>query len=112
MGVGTWYPFDRGATIGNAGSEGGTILRDEECSLGARITLEQSTQSAPYAITCGVYGWMVHTRFFSVDAEAHSQYERMKDALWKLLAAAQGLASPECEEAIQDGVTNFIENYP
>jgi len=45
------------------GSEGGVIVRDEEHALGARITLETGCGIAPYAITCGIYGWMMHTCF-------------------------------------------------
>ena len=55
-----WLPFENGTTIGATGSEGGVILRDELHPHGARITLEQT--STGFAITCGIYGWMVHTR--------------------------------------------------
>jgi hypothetical protein len=73
-----WKPFDSGETIGQEGSENGTITRDEERLRGARITLERTTPTAPFAITCGVYGWMVHTRFFSIEADAIVQFEAMK----------------------------------
>lgn len=59
-----WIPFENGTTVGTTGSEGGTILRDELHPDGARITLERT--ASQFAITCGVYGWMVHTRFFDV----------------------------------------------
>ena len=70
-----WEPFDNGGTIGQEGSENGTIISDEEHLRGARITLERTTPTAPFAITCGVYGWMVHTRFVSTEAEAIAQFE-------------------------------------
>ena len=58
-----WITYEDGKTIGSTGSEGGVILRDEECPDGARITLEEETHmGVPFAITCGVYGWLVHTR--------------------------------------------------
>ncbi len=65
-----WRPFNDGVTIGTEGSESGTIVRDQEHPLGARLTLERWGQTAPLAITCGVYGWMVHTRFFASEAKA------------------------------------------
>jgi len=56
-----WMAYENGTTIGATGSEGGAILRDELHREGSRITLERI--AAGCAITCGVYGWMVHTRF-------------------------------------------------
>lgn len=43
------------------GSEGGIILLDEEYHQSCRITLEKCERY--YAITCGIYGSMVHTVF-------------------------------------------------
>lgn len=41
------------------GSEGGTIIADEEYKESCRITLERCERYD--AITCGVYGSMMHT---------------------------------------------------
>jgi hypothetical protein len=76
-----WIRFNDGASIGQRGSENGVILRDDEHSLGARITLERDGAIAPFSITCGLYGWMVHTRFFSTQQEAEAEYEQMQDGL-------------------------------
>ena len=43
------------------GSEGGTIIADEEYKESCRITLERCERYD--AITCGVYGSMMHTTF-------------------------------------------------
>ena len=43
------------------GSEGGTIIADEEYKESCRITLERC--EGYDAITCGVYGCMMHTVF-------------------------------------------------
>ena len=110
-----WYPCDQGATIGQSGSEAGVIVRDEEHSLGARITLECKTPTAPFAITCGVYGWMVHTRFFSAEAEADSEYAVMREALASILDTV-----PEANEAedrkrmnaVCEAVVSFVERFP
>ena len=48
-------------TLGTTGSESGIILADEEYNGSCCITLEKCEQY--YAITCGVYGTMVHTAF-------------------------------------------------
>lgn len=40
------------------GSEGGLIISDEEYKDSCRITLEKCERY--YAITCGIYGGMMH----------------------------------------------------
>ena len=59
---------------GQIGSEKGEILLDEEYNGVCRITLEKCSKY--YAITCGVYGAMVHTAF-----AADSQYQEIYDAM-------------------------------
>ena len=71
----SWQPFDDGKTIGQRGSEKGIIVGDEEHLEGARVTLEQDGEAAPYAITCGIYGWMVHTRFFGGESMSSAHAE-------------------------------------
>ncbi len=80
-----WYTIEEGATIGQPGSEEGITLLDEEHSYGMRITLEENAPSAPFAITCGIYGNMVHTRFFADREIARSEYEAMKIALVNMI---------------------------
>jgi hypothetical protein len=106
-----WYPFDNGATLGQKGSEEGSILRDEEHPQEARITLERDTRAAPFAITCGIYGCMMHTRFFGLEGEATLQYEEMKAALSALLAT-ENEGGPEGCHSFLDGVAAFVETYP
>jgi hypothetical protein len=107
----SWSDFDGGATVGQPGSERGVIVRDEEHSLGARITLERNGQIAPYAITCGIYGWMVHTRFFGLESDACNQYDLMKIALVGLLRKANEKRD-EGDQALLDGIGSFVETYP
>ena len=63
------------------GSDGGIIIADEEHGLGARIALERDKSFSSFSITCGIYGSMVHTRYFGHLDEAKSAYEAMKPAL-------------------------------
>jgi hypothetical protein len=110
--LGEWHPFERGSSIGTAGSEGGEILLDEEHDAGARITLEQG-QQRPFSITCGIYGTMVHTRYFATEDEAHADFQTMKQGLKAILALLPAsddptpsfeLASRECER--------FVDRFP
>ena len=63
---------------GATGSEGGIVYKDEEYGESCRITLEKCKNY--YAITCGVYGAMVHTVFCNMQ-NADSTYESMKKEL-------------------------------
>jgi hypothetical protein len=101
-----WAPFEMGHTIGAAGSESGIITHDEEHRDGARITLERAAVSAPFAITCGIYGCMVHTRYFGLEAEATQAFEDMKQALDRIL---------QCEAEtgeMSNKIEQFFEHYP
>ena len=76
-----WKPAENGKTIGQRGSENGTILEDEEYANSCRITLERDGTIAPFSITCGVYGLMVHTTFSNDEADIKTKYEGMKKEL-------------------------------
>lgn len=109
----SWDPYENGGTLGQKGSEEGTMVRDEEHSLGARISLERDCRVAPFAITCGIYGWMLHTRYFSSEDKAETEYECMKNALAALLEAADKTAEIDGgEKVLMDGVSKFVETFP
>jgi hypothetical protein len=112
--MGDWYPFDDGRSIGRKGSEGGVTLRDDEHPDGSRITLERGGY-APFSITCGVYGWMVHTRFFETEAEAWNAFEEMKLGLVNILNIIPLVSEADDDtkvEAVSDALTDFIERFP
>ena len=67
---------------GATGSEGGIVFSDEEYKKSCRITLEKCPNY--YAITCGVYGSMVHTTFADFD-HYQSLYDEMKMELQKFI---------------------------
>jgi hypothetical protein len=109
-----WQPFDRGRSIGMIGTESGVILLDDEHSDGARITLERGGRT-PFAITCGVYGWMVHTRFFAEEAEARRAFDEMKRALDAIVRSITSNDDPDRDVAIKAAtrmVNEFVERFP
>jgi hypothetical protein len=109
-GTGGWYLIEEGRTVGTRGSEGGEIVRDEEHGDGARITLERNTlQRVPFAITCGIYGWMVHTRFFADEPTALNAFNEMKDAIASILAL---LAHEQDNDSVSEAIDAFVEKYP
>jgi hypothetical protein len=99
-----WVPFDNGATIGTTGSEGGVILRDDEHPLGSRITLERGGTTAPFAITCGIYGSMFHTTWASAQSEGVTKYEAMRDRLTQMLEVPS-------EEEYLAMLHKFVDEY-
>jgi hypothetical protein len=105
-----WKPFDAGRSLGSLGSESGVILLDEEHVEGARITIERGGSTAPFSITCGVYGWMAHTRFFATEEEARQVCAEMKVALSDLMRKLDA-----CGEDLESGGVycgNFIARFP
>jgi cobalamin biosynthesis protein CbiD len=108
-----WHPAENGVTLGQTGSEQGVTLHDEEHDLGARITLERDTRVAPFAITCGIYGWMLHTRFLGSEDEAQTQYGLMKNAIGELLEEAERSAGIDGgRKILMDGCSKFVETFP
>ena len=84
-----WAPFGDGKTIGQEGSE--------------------------QAITSSVYGWMVHTRFFSTEAEAIAQFDAMKQSLSEIIATIPTADDPDAYAkmgGISDALSLFIKQYP
>jgi len=73
-----WSGIDNGETIGTVGSESGELIKDEELSKGARLTLEKDSVDAPYTLTSGVYGCFFHTTHLSNIKEEISEFEAMK----------------------------------
>ncbi|WP_395731181.1 hypothetical protein [Prosthecobacter sp.] len=110
----SWSIFDEGRSLGLSGSENGTILRDEEHSEGARITIERGGSTAPYSITCGIYGWMVHTRFFSLEEEAQTEFDKMRVELGEIigLICDSSLDEERAMEAGENAVSRFVEQFP
>ncbi len=111
----SWLPLDNGTSIGQTGSEDGVIIRDDEHVDGARITLERDGQTAPYSITCGIYGWMVHTRFFGKETEAQDEFDRMRSELTKIIDRIPLDSDPEADQksdVVIESISEFVERFP
>lgn len=106
-----WYDFDNGATIGQQGSESGVIVLDEEYEQATRISLERSTSVAPFAITCGVYGRLMHTRYFGEEAEARVEYDVMKMALKQIVDGFDSENEQLRQHAMQM-IDEFVDRFP
>ena len=100
-----WNSIENGSTIGEKGSEGGEIILDIEHSLGARLTLEESTTIAPFAITSGVYGCFCHTTFLGSLEEAKEILKNMKKEISVFLETQTGT------EEQSKWIENFVASY-
>lgn len=90
-------------------------MRDEEHDDGARITLEEDGEAAPWSITCGVYGWMVHTRFFSRRTDADSAFDLMKPDLDRILQEAKRIGGNHDDAGfrrVSELCSGFVERFP
>lgn len=108
-----WRQFDNGATIGQPGSEGGVIVRDEEHDAGARATLERGCASAPWTVTCGIYGWFFHTRFLGSEPEA--EFPAMLEGLTAILEIVPPTDAPDAEArmaAVSESIERFVVRFP
>jgi hypothetical protein len=111
----TWAATDDGATIGTHGPEDGIIERDEEHPVGARITLDRGGPNAPVAITCGIYGWMFHTRFLSTADEGNREFDAMKAGLADILALIPFQGDPDAEakcNRVCEVIQEFVARFP
>jgi hypothetical protein len=109
-----WNSVDTGQGLGQTGSDGGTIIRDEIHDYGARVTLEQDSLIAPFAITCGIYGWMVHTCFFDTESVAQQAFERIKTELSSLLELIPLTTDPDIvtkAQVVTESIAKFVESY-
>lgn len=105
-----WKPNDDGKSLGKLGSEGGTVILEDRHSDGALITLEMRCRDCiPFAITCGVFGLMVHTCSFLWEDEARRSYAEMKDAVSTMLARL--LSDPEDTDLAADLCAEFIDRF-
>jgi hypothetical protein len=103
----SWLAYDDGRTIGRVNSEGGVILNDEEYLKGARITLKRGEKIV--SVSCNIYGWINHTRFFSGVPEAERDFIVMKKELGRIMEiiTAEEVDSLKGWEAISEFVRRF-----
>jgi hypothetical protein len=114
MDVVGWSPFAAGNTIGEIGSENGVIMADEEYRVAARIMLERDGFT-PFSITCGIYGWMAHTRFFATEQEASEAFAAMKGELAGIVDFIPMRDVPQASERAHEAeeqIHAFVEHFP
>jgi len=108
--VDAWYPFSEGRTIGGPGPEAGDLtILDEEHPGGSRITLARAHGGTRYSITCGIYGCLMHTRYFECRALAEGAFAEMKSALARIID------DPRCHEDARraaDCLRDFLDRFP
>jgi len=107
-----WNSFDGGSTIGTRGSENGVIVSDEEHSDGARVTLESGCAHAPFAVTCGMYGWFFHTTFMRSQAEGEQTAAAIRSAIESILALVSTRDESVRRPAITAAISSLVDRFP
>lgn len=98
-----------------AGPDGGVIIADDEHGGGARITFERLGGEGPYGITCGVYGWMMHSRYFAAEHEAQAAFGAMKTALAAIVEIIPLNSDSQVDEKIERVSAErsaFVDRFP
>jgi hypothetical protein len=103
-----WFAYDDGRSIGSKGAEGGVILSDEEHEAGARVTLKHG--SSYISVSCNVYGWIDHTRFFSSVSEAQREYVLMKSSLGNMVENI--LLAGKSDLKMWEAIAEFVRRFP
>lgn len=103
-----WLPYDNGDSIGKVSAEGGVILRDEEHARGGRVTLKQGKTFI--SVSCHIYGWMDHTRFFYSLGEAQREYIIMRTLLGSMIENILSAGADEIK--MWEAIANFVRKYP
>lgn len=107
-----WISFKADDWLDGLGTEGGRIVLDQEYRRTARITLEEGCQTAPYAITCGIYGWMVHTRFLGGEGDPRGEFIRMKKALARIVDMIPAKNADASLAPISGAISDFVAQFP
>ncbi len=103
-----WSAYDNGRSIGETSAEGGLIMRDEVHPGGARITFKRG--SGFISVSCNLYGWVDHTRFFGTASDAQREYVAMKDALISVLDVINTEGAKEIK--IWEAISDFVRRFP
>jgi hypothetical protein len=103
-----WSAYKTGQSAGRASAGGDTVLRDEEHTSGARVTLKRG--GSYISVTCNVYGWMNHTRFFESVPEAQREYALMKSSLGNIVENI--LSADQNNLKMWEAITEFVRQFP
>jgi hypothetical protein len=103
-----WSLYDDGRSIGRFSTEGGMILLDEEHLDGSRITLKRG--DIYVSVSCNIYGWIDHTRFFGTVPDAERDFAAMKYELGKVMDAIKS-AGPDMIKG-WEAISEFVRRFP
>jgi hypothetical protein len=103
-----WFAYDEGRSIGSISAEGGVILRDEEHEDGVRVTLKRG--GSYVSVSCSIYGWMDHTRFFGSLIEAQREYVSMKPPLANMVENI--LSAGKGDLKMWEAIAEFVRRFP
>ncbi|MFN8411028.1 MAG: hypothetical protein U0Z26_01435 [Anaerolineales bacterium] len=104
----SWIAFDEGKSIGKKGPEGDIILQDDEHIHGARITLKRGEKYV--SVSCNIYKWMDHSRFFGTTFEAQREYEMMKAEITEVMNVITAENTNQIK--VWEAISKFVRKFP
>ena len=103
-----WFAYNGGESIGKTGAEGGVILCDEAHKHGGRMTLKRGKNFI--SVSCHIYGWLDHTRFFNVLTEAQREYVMMRGVLGSIMD--ESLSADASNIKMWEAIAGFVRRFP
>ena len=104
----SWSAYKNGQSIGSQSKEGGVIVRDEELAAGARVTLKRGDNYI--SVSCNVYGWMDHTRFFGSITEAQREFILMRSSVGTMVENI--LLAGKNDLKMWEAIADFVRRFP
>lgn len=103
-----WKPYNHGRSIGMRGSEGSTIILDEEHPHGARMTIKQGGDYV--SVSCTISGKIDHTRFFKELNAAKKEYQFMQKELDSVMVAISNVRAADIK--VWEAISGFVARFP
>ena len=104
----SWIRYKEGRNVGKVGAEGNVTLLDEEHPQGVRMTLKRGDNYV--SVSCNIYGWIDHTRFFVKVHEAIREYRVMKVAAENIVDLAKSSDSNKIK--VWEAISEFVRRFP
>jgi len=103
-----WFAYNGGQSIGSLSAEGCVILRDEEHASGARVTLKRGDRLI--SVSCNIYGWIDHTRFFNSLTDAQRDYPLMKSSVGYMVENISSAGKSDLK--MWEAIAEFVRRFP
>ena len=103
-----WFSYGNGDRVSSVSADGGVVLRDEVHEAGVRLTMKRCKSCV--SVSCSIYGWMHHIRFFDTVTDAQREFLLMKPPLANMVENI--LSAGKCDLKTWDAIAEFVRLFP